>query len=99
MQPDPSLTHRHPAVKATPRPQPSHQGKGGGPKTAEGERRVSRNAITHGLTCHDVVLPDDDHAEYATFRAKVIADWRPVGGDEQNCMEQMICYQWRMRHV
>src|SRR5262245_57362049 len=70
-----------------------------GPRSAEGKRRVSRNAITHGLTCRAVVLKDDDRAEFERFRASMIHDNLPVGAAEQICVERMVSAFWRLQHL
>ncbi|HEX7927140.1 MAG TPA: hypothetical protein VF678_06080, partial [bacterium] len=70
-----------------------------GPRTANGKRRVSRNAITHGLTCEAVVLKDDDRAEFEQFRASMIQDNLPVGAQEQICVERMVSAYWRLTHL
>jgi hypothetical protein len=31
-----------------------------GPRTPEGKRRSSKNAVTHGMFCNDTVLPGED---------------------------------------
>ncbi len=76
-----------------------HPGHATGPRTPEGKRRVSRNAITHGLTSRNVLLPEESRPNFEHFRNAMIADGQPVGGDEQNCVEQMIAAQWRLSRL
>jgi hypothetical protein len=68
-----------------------------GPKTHEGKRRVSRNAITHGLDCQEILLPDENRGELLAYRQKMIADHQPVGAEEQDCVERMVSANWRIR--
>jgi hypothetical protein len=70
-----------------------------GPRTAEGKARVSRNAITHGLTCRDVVLPEERMAEFDHYRDAMVADHQPVGAEEQDLVEHMVAAQWRLRRL
>jgi len=70
-----------------------------GPRSAEGKQRVSRNAVTHGLDCRDVLLPGEDAAAFDHYRAAMLADHQPVGAEEQDCVERMVAAQWRLRRV
>jgi hypothetical protein len=70
-----------------------------GPRTADGKRRVSRNAITHGLDCEDVLLPEDDGTAFDRYRAAMLADTQPVGGEEQHLVEEMVACRWRIRRA
>lgn len=70
-----------------------------GPRTAEGKRRVARNAVTHGLDCGAVLLPGEDAAAFAQYRAAMVADHQPVGAEEQDCVERMVAAQWRIRRL
>lgn len=70
-----------------------------GPSTPEGKRRVSRNAMTHGLTSEILLLPDDNHADYERLRSAMIFDSLPMGADEQNCVETMVVCRWRKQRL
>ena len=51
-----------------------------GPKTPEGKARAARNALGHGLRAeNNVVLPDEDAAEFADLEAALVAELAPVG--------------------
>src|SRR4051794_5646293 len=54
-------------------------GKSTGPRTDAGKLVSSRNAVTHGLFCRDLVLPGEDDAELLRFHAAMLADLRPRG--------------------
>ena len=47
---------------------------GTGPRTAEGKARSSRNALTHGLTAQEIVIPGEDVAAYRSFEQQLIDD-------------------------
>jgi hypothetical protein len=70
-----------------------------GPRSAEGQRRVSRNAITHGLDCREVVMRGEDPAAFDHYRQAMLADNLPVGAQEQDCVERMVAAQWRIRRA
>ena len=50
-----------------------------GPRTEEGKRRSSLNALRHGLTGQTVVLPEDDLAAYQRHCAQFHAELKPQG--------------------
>jgi hypothetical protein len=52
---------------------------GKGPRTAEGKARSSRNALTHGLTAKEIVIPGEDVAAYRSFEQQLIHDLQPNG--------------------
>jgi hypothetical protein len=70
-----------------------------GPRGAEGKARVSRNAITHGLTCRAVVLPEEPLPEFDRYRDAMLADHQQVGAEEQDLVEHMVAAQWRLRRL
>ena len=45
-----------------------------GPRTADGRARVASNALKHGFTGKQVVLPGEDPAEFDVFRLGLIAE-------------------------
>jgi hypothetical protein len=52
---------------------------GKGPRTPEGKARSSRNALTHGLTAKEIVIPGEDVAAYRSFEQRLIDDLQPNG--------------------
>jgi hypothetical protein len=70
-----------------------------GPRSDASKQRVSRNALKHGLTGRDVVLPNEDPEEFDFFRAEVLADLAPVGALEFSLAEQIASDLWRLRRV
>jgi len=70
-----------------------------GPKTPEGKRAVSRNAVKHGIySPHPVVLEDVESIEaWDEFRAGTIESWAPVGTYQLELVEDIAWGQWRLR--
>jgi hypothetical protein len=58
-----------------------------GPVTIEGRRRVSVNALRHGLTGHTVVLPSEDLAAYQKHCAEFHTELKPQGLLESKCVQ------------
>lgn len=45
--------------------------KSSGPRSLDGKRRSSPNALRHGLTSTQMVIPGEDPAEFSEFRLSV----------------------------
>jgi len=66
-----------------------------GPKTPEGKKRSSRNAVKHGLLASHIVL-DDESAK--TFKKEMnfhLDRLQPADGMEQGPIEDMVAARWR----
>ena len=70
-----------------------------GPRTENGKARVASNALKHGLTGKQVVLPGEDPAEFDAFRSDLIADLAPQGALEEFLAEKIVADAWRLRRV
>ena len=70
-----------------------------GPRTAKGKARSSRNALTHGLTAQEIVIPGEDPAAYQAFRQQLIDDLQPNGSCELDLVERLAATFWRLRRI
>jgi len=70
-----------------------------GPVTAEGKRRVSLNALRHGLTGQTVVLPEDDLAAYENHCAQFHAELKPKGLLETKAVQTIADTYWRLARI
>lgn len=48
-----------------------------GPRSEAGKKRASLNAVTHGLTARDAVIPGESEEEYEAFRSSFWTQWQP----------------------
>ena len=67
-----------------------------GPRTPEGKQRSSSNALRHGLTAQQALIPGDDPEAYKKFRDDFIAGLQPKGALELQLAENMAGMQWRL---
>jgi hypothetical protein len=70
-----------------------------GPRTANGKARVASNAVKHGLTGKQIVLPNEKAADFDSFRACLLKDLKPVGELEGALAERIAADLWRLRRV
>lgn len=70
-----------------------------GPKTASGKAVASKNALTHGVLSRQVVLPDEDPAEFEEFQRRLMDDLKPTGELETVFAERIMVGAWRLRRV
>ena len=70
-----------------------------GPITPEGRAAVRMNALKHGLTAAEIVLPTEDKLEFEQFRAAFEEECQPVGPLEQVLVEDLVAARWRMNRV
>lgn len=68
-------------------------------RTAEGKARVGSNALKHGLTGKQIVLPNEDPEEFDTFRAGLLNALQPHDELEGSLAERFIIDEWRLRRI
>ncbi len=62
-----------------------------GPRTPEGKRRASRNAVIHGLFCRSVLLPGEDAERLRRLRHGIIGRIRPRDELERALADRVVC--------
>ena len=70
-----------------------------GPRTLAGKIKVSGNALKHGLTARDVVLPGENPDDFDSFRADLLTSFDLQGALEGALGEMIVGYLWRLRRV
>src|ERR1039458_4008529 len=70
-----------------------------GPRTPAGKAKVSANALKHGLTGRDVVLPGENPDDFDSFRAGLLTSLDPQGELEGALAERIVVDFWRLRRV
>jgi hypothetical protein len=70
-----------------------------GPKTPEGRKKSSMNAIKHGLTAQTLVLPNEDPGEYRQMLDSYIQHFQPVGRIELDLIQEMAAAKWRQERL
>ena len=68
-----------------------------GPRTEEGKKRTSRNALKHGFRAKDPLIPGEDPEEFARHGAELVVEFAPVSVVEQNLVEQLVDITWRLK--
>ncbi|MFN3324323.1 MAG: hypothetical protein ACK5AZ_12565 [Bryobacteraceae bacterium] len=70
-----------------------------GPKTPEGKKRSSLNAMRHGLTAKTICLWNESHEKFQTILDAYVADLKPETQVEMDLVEEMVGAKWRMYRV
>jgi hypothetical protein len=70
-----------------------------GPKTLEGKRRSSRNALRHGLLARCIVLSGESPEAFQSLVAEHLARFAPADGVELGMIEEMAAALWRLRRA
>jgi hypothetical protein len=70
-----------------------------GPKSAEGKRKSSLNALRHGLTGQIVVMPTEDLQAYQRHLESFTAEYRPQGPTEAHLVQALADTSWRLNRV
>jgi len=73
--------------------------KSSGPKTAEGKRNSSRNAVTHGFTAKVHSMDAENHPQYKALRDHYVERYEPAGEAEHEIIEQLTHSQWNLRRL
>ena len=70
-----------------------------GPLTAEGKRRSSQNAVTHGLLASQIVMRDESPEGFETVLTEHLDRLQPADGMEFGLVEEMVASHWRLRRA
>ena len=70
-----------------------------GPQTPEGRAAVRNNALTHGLTAKNAVLPGESKEEFHDFFTALAAEYQPVGPTETLLLDQIVMDAWRLQRL
>ncbi|MBI3320109.1 MAG: hypothetical protein HYZ89_05940 [Candidatus Omnitrophica bacterium] len=55
------------------------------------------NALTHGLTAEQIVLPTEDPDQFQDLLHDLLDQYQPVGLHEHQLVEDMVVARWRLR--
>src|SRR5260370_8602695 len=67
-----------------------------GPKSDEAKARTRMNAVRHGLTAQQAVLPHEDSRNYDQIRAGMIEAHTPEDSAELALVEELVNAYWRL---
>jgi hypothetical protein len=67
-----------------------------GPKSEEGKARSSMNALRHGLTAAQTVLPHEDQDDYEKLREGMLESYAPADSAELAVVEELVDANWRL---
>src|SRR5712671_4199588 len=71
-----------------------------GPTTPEGRAAVRHNALKHGFTAAEIILPTvEEKIDFEQFRAAFEAEHQPVGPTEQVLVEDIVIARWRLNRI
>jgi hypothetical protein len=73
--------------------------KRGGPVTPEGKKKVSKNAVRHGLTSLDPTAAGESTEEWHFFLEGFNETFRPVGIPETELVFNLAMCLWRKRRI
>jgi cysteinyl-tRNA synthetase len=70
-----------------------------GPKTHEGKKKSSLNALRHGLTGQIVVMPTEDLHIYQRHLKSFSDEYHPQGATEAHLVQALADTAWRLNRV
>src|SRR5205085_8208049 len=70
-----------------------------GPRTSEGKAASSANAITHGLSAADPVLPHEDRNQFNALLERYQSDFAPTTAHEEFLVSQMAGARWKLDRI
>jgi hypothetical protein len=67
-----------------------------GPRTESGKSTVSTNALCHGLTSKQLIIPGENEADFNALRDSVLEHWCPATERERDIADQLAINEWRL---
>src|SRR5215471_5814362 len=70
-----------------------------GPKSDEGKAQSRMNALRHGLTAAQAVLPHENEDDYEKLREGMLESYAPENTAEQALVEELANAYWRLMRL
>jgi len=70
-----------------------------GPISVAGKKAVQRNALKHGLRAKDVVVLDENAADFEALRASLYETLKPADALQEALVERIAVSLWRLRRI
>jgi len=70
-----------------------------GPLTAEGKRRSSQNAISHGVLAKHIVMHNESPEGFEAVMKDHLTRLQPADGVELGMVEELVASYWRLRRA
>jgi hypothetical protein len=70
-----------------------------GPKTRTGKAESKMNSMKHGLLAEQVVVRDEDPAEFTRVLETLVNELQPRGPLEEQLVERLAACMWRLRRL
>src|SRR5262249_18711439 len=70
-----------------------------GPKSGEGKVKSRMNALRHGLTAGQAVLPHENEDDYEKLREGMLQSYAPENTAEQAIVEELANAYWRLMRL
>ena len=70
-----------------------------GPKSEEGKKRSSLNALKTGLTGRTVLMPGDDARAYQDHVCRFIDEFEPATAHEEELVQSLADTRWRLLRI
>ena len=71
-----------------------------GPITPEGRAAVRHNALQHGFTAAEIILPTvEEKIDFQQFRFAFEEEYKPVGPTEEVLVEDIVTARWRLNRI
>src|ERR1700726_47281 len=71
-----------------------------GPMTPEGRAAVRHNALKHGFTAAEIILPTvEEKIDFEQFRFAFEEEYKPVGPTEEVLVEDIAIARWRLNRI
>ncbi len=67
-----------------------------GPVSPEGKARASQNALAHGLLAKNLILPNEDRAQFEDFSHSLLLQLNPAGLLESYLAARVVSSAWRL---
>ncbi len=70
-----------------------------GPKTAKGKSVSRFNAMRHGLTAEEILLPGEDADSFQDLQQRLLTELDPLGTLERELVNRLTALLWRLRRT